>query len=278
MCATKFLDTVLVAHENIWFTINNGSQWTKINILQNSFPVNLMSMSPSNTKVVYYENFGLYRALINYSTGTATVTNIGNVFLSIPAQISSINIHPNNDSIVWVTLSGTAIGEKVYKAIDAGVNWINISGNIPNVPASSLSYSSINNGLYIGTDAGVYYKDDLNPVWVSYNTGLPNAIITKIIADDNNNKVKVSTYGRGIWQSDSYSGNTVGVYQKQIVNNQVRVYPNPTSSIINIETELHILNIDIINVLGQRVESVVTDNINTREPLKTKKVNLSHFI
>lgn len=45
----------------------------------------------------------------------------------------------------------------------------------------------------------------------SYFTGLPNAVVTKIIVDEVNGKVKASTYGRGIWESDGYYGAVVGL-------------------------------------------------------------------
>lgn len=259
LSATKHLDTVLIAHENIWYTLNNGSQWTKINIPQTSFPVELMTLSPSNNQVIYYKNFGLYKALVDYSSGTATVTNIGASLISVPAQISSIFVHPNNDSIVWVTFSGTSAGNKVYKTTDAGLNWQNISYNLPNVPVSSLSYSELHDVLYVGTDAGVYLNENSSSVWNSFNSNLPNAIITKIIVDDINSKVFVSTYGRGIWKSDAYIGSSTGI-KNQYNSKSVNIFPNPTSSKVNIESSIKVLNVEVFDVLGKKVKSIINNN------------------
>jgi hypothetical protein len=56
--------------------------------------------------------------------------------------------------------------------------------------------------VYVGTDFGVYYRDATMPDWVPYNTSLPNVIIYELEINDDIQKLRACTYGRGIWESD----------------------------------------------------------------------------
>ena len=89
--------------------------------------------------------------------------------------ITYIIIHPDNENIVWVTLSGYTTGEKVYKSLDGGNTWINWatptlnSENITNIE----HHRGSDGGVYIGTRQAVYYRDNTMNDWTLYNSNLP---------------------------------------------------------------------------------------------------------
>ncbi|MEZ4822811.1 MAG: hypothetical protein R2942_10470 [Ignavibacteria bacterium] len=57
--------------------------------------------------------------------------------------------------------------------------------------------------LFVGTDAGVYLKDGTMD-WASYNTGLPNVVVTEleIFYGGTVDKLAAGTYGRGLCETD----------------------------------------------------------------------------
>ena len=63
----------------------------------------------------------------------------------------------------------------------------------------------------MGTDAGVFYKDATMTVWQPFNNGLPNVWVSQIdiyYVGGTASKIRASTFGRGIWESDPYVGGT----------------------------------------------------------------------
>ncbi len=138
-----------------------------------------------------------------------------NAFIARPLPISgntvvsAMAVNPANRNEVWVTIAGYQAGVKVFRTQDAGLTWSNLSLSLPNVPVYSIAFANIANSpsgaVYIGTEVGVYYTDDGLPDWVPFYNGLPHVPVTDIDVNYFLGKVKLATYGRGIWESDVYS-------------------------------------------------------------------------
>jgi hypothetical protein len=56
--------------------------------------------------------------------------------------------------------------------------------------------------LFAGTDIGVYVMDEGTGFWQSYGSGLPPVIVTGMRLIPSSNLLRISTYGRGIWEVD----------------------------------------------------------------------------
>jgi hypothetical protein len=131
------------------------------------------------------------------------------------AEVSSITVHPFDHMKIWVTVSGYADGIKVLYSENGGENFENVSFNLPNVPcnASVIDRESPQLDLYVGTDAGVFVLDAINETWVYYGSGLPNTSVTDLEIQYSSRKLRIGTYGRGIWENDLLSEPGVGVSQ-----------------------------------------------------------------
>ena len=102
----------------------------------------------------------------------------------------------------------------VWKTNSAGVSWADFSGSgasaLPDAPVDALVLDPQTSTLYAGTDAGVFSSPAANPAWTQVgpasNAGiagfLPNAPITalQIFTGSGIKRLRVSTYGRGIWE------------------------------------------------------------------------------
>ena len=78
---------------------------------------------------------------------------------------------------------------------------------------------------------GVYYTDSSQTGWTPYSTGLPNVIANDLSVNYGNYKIRVATYGRGVWECNLKATKPSAVSQITKTNaTDVQVYPNPTTS------------------------------------------------
>ncbi len=128
------------------------------------------------------------------------------------------NINPSGYDVADIVLSPyDATGQTAYLAImgfgtahifkttNAGLSWTDKTGDLPDVPANTVLVDPLTpNTLYVGTDVGVFVSTDDGATWAELGTGLPNAPAIKLRAfvSGNVKKLRVATYGRGLWQVD----------------------------------------------------------------------------
>jgi len=115
---------------------------------------------------------------------------------------SSLAINPVNENEIYIGLYGFKIPH-LFKSTDGGLSWINISSNLPDGPVTDiLIYFSdeTTKNILAATDAGVFISTNDGVSWKEYGAGLPNCMITKMYYSRVSGKLRVSTYGRGIWE------------------------------------------------------------------------------
>jgi len=137
---------------------------------------------------------GFTKTKVNDTRDSDNVSN-GN------GQISSIVVHPTDESIVYIT--STSWGKtKVWKSIDCGDTWSNLdNGNIPDIPVNHLFIDpQDSNRLYLATDLGVLFSPNDGTSWTSINTnGMANVITERFDYDVVNRILYAFTYGRGVF-------------------------------------------------------------------------------
>jgi hypothetical protein len=100
-----------------------------------------------------------------------------------------------------------AVGH-LFKTIDGGNTWTPFHGNgtgfdLPNAPIYVLRYDptdTTDKTLWVGTEFGLYRTTDGGNTWAPYGLGLPTVRVTDIRISRNGSLVRISTYGRGIWE------------------------------------------------------------------------------
>ncbi len=188
---------------NVWKSTNGGTSWTKKSTFANTGTLSTVSVSPANNQVIWTAKPGFLYKTSNGGTTWTTITNVPT------GTITSIACSNTDANKAWITYSGFANKNKVFQTNDQGVTWINLSASIPNIPVSTIVYvNNSNDALYIGTDVGVFYKDASLNVWQPFINGLPNVVVTQLSIFYTGNKLRASTYGRGMWESDLYVAGT----------------------------------------------------------------------
>jgi PKD repeat protein/photosystem II stability/assembly factor-like uncharacterized protein len=184
---------------NMWKTNNGGTNWTQISNFSGASTINTFAVSPANNQIIWVSRAG---GLQRSANGGATWSTISNV---PPGTISGITCSDTDPNKVWITYSGFNNSNKVFHSNDQGATWINMSGSIPNIPVNCIvRMNNSADALYIGTDVGVFYKDTTLSVWQPFGNGLPNVIVTQLRVFYPDGKLRASTYGRGMWESDLY--------------------------------------------------------------------------
>jgi hypothetical protein len=97
---------------------------------------------------------------------------------------------------------------------DRGVTWKRLSGNgsgaeLPNVPVWAVKYDpsdASNRSIYVATEIGVYRTVDGGASWQRLGAGLPMARVTDLYLAHDQSFLRVSTWGRGVWELDLTPG------------------------------------------------------------------------
>ncbi len=151
--------------------------------------------------------------------GKSAVTNDAGKFNPGGFDISSVAVdaHDATGKTVYATVMGFAgnglNAAHVYRSVNGGGSWTNISSNLPNAPANVVLVDPNDaNTLYVAMDTGVYVTTTVASCttancWSVYGTGLPNAPALALqaaggmaTADGRFGRLRVGTYGRGIWE------------------------------------------------------------------------------
>jgi len=219
---------IYFGYQDIFATYDGGSTFSQVTIGA-PFPngATALAIAPSNSNVLYAADFS---HILRTLDGGATWTNVTGTLPTATVAITYIAVDPQNPMRVLATFSGYTSGQKVYFTNDGGGTWVNISGGLPNIPADCIAIDSSTPGaLFVGTDMGVYYTDSSMTGWSIYHTGLPNVIANDLNINYANYKVRVATYGRGIWECNLKKPMPTGVLPvASSATLDMEVYPNPT--------------------------------------------------
>jgi hypothetical protein len=127
-------------------------------------------------------------------------------------RINSIAVDPNNNGRIWVALgnidtaivnlSPSSMLHRVYYSNDSGNTWSNLSKGLSALPVNKLLYrKGSNDELYAGTDVGVFKWNPATSNWDCFNNGLPTCIVMDMEVNNCAGKLRVATYGRGMWET-----------------------------------------------------------------------------
>ncbi len=149
--------------------------------------------------------------------------------------ITSIEIHPTDHNKAWLSLGGFgSLGTlKVIYTDDSFSTYQDISEGLPNLPVNCIKVNNtLLNEVFLCNDAAVYYRNDTMLLWEKYGVGLPVCIVSDLEIDQAINKVKISTFGRGLWEIDGMDPN-FSIPEDEVMNN-INIFPNPATDQINI--------------------------------------------
>ena len=174
-----------------------GSTWVQQNVSSlGTGNLELIHVDPSNDDIMYVANGSrLYKSIdggLNFTSAT------------VSGNITSIDVHSSDSSIVYLTIENTSSEQGVLKSTNGGVTFSDFSTGLPAIGKNCIVHQGRNtdNPLYVGTSLGVYYRDDSMSSWSPFDTNLPNVSVTDLEINLEDAKLIAATYGRGVWQTD----------------------------------------------------------------------------
>ena len=116
------------------------------------------------------------------------------------------------------TLVPDAVGH-LFLTTDGGASWTPLHGdgsgtNLPNVAVEVIRFDpgdATDKTLYAGTDLGLYRTTDGGRTWGRDGVGLPMVRVTDLFIAKNSSLLRVSTFGRGLWEIYPTAGAQKGV-------------------------------------------------------------------
>ncbi len=173
----------------------------------------------ANTKVLGIEisrtNTNKAYIVVRPTSGSAYLVRTTNDWLttstiSLPnggSNVVLLSIDPENDQALWIAYPQGGNGNKIYKSTNGGTNWINQTTSLLNAQTiqAMQTIGGTNGGVYIATNLSCFYRNFNMPNWVADNTNLPASIsATGIRPFYRDGKIRLASYGKGIWESALY--------------------------------------------------------------------------
>ena len=156
-----------------------------------------IAIAPSNNNYIYIANNSNVWRTKNGQATTPSWTLVN----GFSGNVNYIIVDPNDPEHVAIAASSS----RVYESTNAGDSWTDIRDNLPGVGAECVLFdNSPLNGLYVGMGVGVYYRNDTTSEWLPFMEGLPNVEVTELEIQYSVGKIRASTYGRGLYESDVF--------------------------------------------------------------------------
>ena len=182
--------------------------------------------------------------------------------------INSIAVDPNNSKRIWVGFGnvdydyvGTSPSDmqyRVYHSDNAGGSgsWVDESTGLSALPVGKLLYrKGSDDELYAGTDIGVFKWNKAGNTWECFNLGLPACTVMDMEFNYCAGKLRIATFGRGIWETDLMPNNEVpGIItasetwngDDRYLSNSIDIQAGATLTITG--TKVHMPKNGVINV------------------------------
>ena len=174
---------------------------------------------------------------------------------SFVGSISDIELG-NSEQEIFVTMHNFGVVSLWYTA-DGGATWQNKEGNLPDIPVKAVLKNPLNNvEVILGTALGVWRTQnftDASPVWVQSQNGMKDVTVIDLDLRTSDNTVLAATHGRGLFTG--VFSTTLSIDDKELANNNIKIFPTVTSGEVNIvsNTSFGKTDVRVYTLSGQEV-------------------------
>lgn len=253
----------------VWRTTDRAASWNPISgdltgdgTGTEGATISTLAIAKGNSDVIYIATTG---GRVQVTTNGGTSWNLRENGLP-QAYATRIAIDPADAATAYVSFSGFAAGNKVFKTTNYGESWSNITGNLPNIPVNSiLVVPTRNEAIFAGTDLGVFTTTDGGNSWFRDGLSLPNVAVFDLDYRASDDRIFAHTHGRGVFSSPAgptsvkESGSNPGAFS--LLQN----FPNP----FNPETRIRFtlpsggdVKIKVYDALGKEVAVLLNQSMN----------------
>ena len=176
----------------VWKSVNSGSNWTNISSGVITTLLTDLAISPSAPATIYASRgTNLY---VTTDDGATWATR------SAPSSINDIAIDPTNSLKIWIACNSTT--NRVMVSTNGGATFTNISTDLPTIVARTVVVDdNTPRNIYVGMNIGVFTQQEGATTWTNFSDNLPLVAINELEIQKASGKLRVATYGRGVWES-----------------------------------------------------------------------------
>ena len=237
--------TMYFGSNYVYKSTNRASTWTKLsNDLTNGAgdynygTITTLSVSKINSNLIYV---GTDDGNVWVNTEVNLHGDWVKISDDLPTRwVTCVAADPFDENTAYVTYSGLRYHDyvpHVFKTTNLGETWTNISSNLPDFPVNNFQIDPDHQGrYYIATDGGVFVSVNSGESWSVLGSELPNSPVLDLCIHNPTRTLVAATFGRSMWKFDLNS--VSGVDQTEMKINPLKVYPNPSSDIVNISFNL----------------------------------------
>jgi hypothetical protein len=186
-----------------------GNDWMPISNFSTAGTISALDVAQSNNQIIVAAT-GTYAVsrrtytphVYKTNNGGTTWTEITGSNFPTNASIIGLHIDANNSNRIYIGFASYT-SNSVYVSDNGGTTWTNFSAGLPQIPANCF-VTTLGNGngeVFVGTDVGVYHRTNSMSSWESFNHNLPGAPVSQIKIFYPTAKLRISTFGRGLWET-----------------------------------------------------------------------------
>lgn len=183
----------------------------------------------------------------------------------------TIYVSQTDEATLYLGGSGYS-NPAVYKSIDNGQTFSPMNLGLPSTLVLGITANSDESMLFAATENGPYVFVASDSRWYDLSGQCaPSQTYWSVEFVESINTVRFGTYGRGIW--DFQLEEAVDTEQPDLVDQQYKVYPNPSSGLMQIERtglQNSAVTLEVFDGAGKMVYQTNLNQI-------SQQLNLSHL-
>jgi len=264
---------------------NSFSKDTTINLFAPGIPCECcqgnMEMQDSTWVFYYRNNVGNIRnvySLVSENSGTTfsddyEMDDVDWTTMSCPSSGPEGYLHGNKSFTAWMS-KGSGSTRVLYGTVNLALQTVNIAKYIDSTVAVNITqnYPSVDGQ---GDTIAVVWQDNrylFTHVFAAISIDGGSTFTSAILLSDtsiiSSYSVPDVAYSNGIfhfvWKSSNKVfyrsatlSNLLSIDNNEIKNVEFKIYPNPSTNLLTVETKLNILQINIVDITGKMINSFV---------------------
>jgi photosystem II stability/assembly factor-like uncharacterized protein len=219
-----------ISRTRLWLSTDFGNNWASPS----------GAIPPGDGTLLYIRDFSLLptdgsRILLAANAGRIyESTDAGTTFSKIGKlsidTLSAVRYDRTDLRTIWVTSARPNLGtERVWVTRDGGATWAASSktgqaSGLPDLPVLSIEQDPNDaQTWYAATYIGVYATKNNGVTWSRYGLGLPNVIVTALEPLPDGSRIRIATFGRGMWEIETQEAPPDPTRQLLLSSGRVRV-------------------------------------------------------
>ncbi len=195
-------DILYAGAQGLWRSDDGGENWYDVTgFIADGDVILTIAINPENPDLVYCSTAPSttnQARVYKVDVANFTVTQV----TGLPNRLCmDIAFASGLESTVFAVFAGFNT-QHVWKSEDDGATWTAIDNGLPDVPTNSILMDPSTNHLYVGNDLGVWHSANAGASWDIYSADAPQAMLAMHLSIAPGNKLRVATYGLGVWQTD----------------------------------------------------------------------------